>query len=69
MSYRKTREDEKFTPAEFNMTLVAMDPTFHSFVKSKRSYNDFSPSMILSHKDRSTLDAGEYLLVVDVRWN
>ena len=69
MSYRKTREDEKFTPAEFNITLVAMDPTVHTFVKSKRSYNDFSPSLILSHKDRPTLKAGAYMLIVDVRWN
>ena len=51
------------------MTLVAMDPTHHNFVKSKRSYNDFSPSLIIGPKDRHTLEAGEYMLVVDVRWN
>ena len=64
-SYRlDNNNDNKFLPSDFNLTLIDMEKD--TVVKSKISYGEFSPSLVIG---KSVLKARKYMLVVDVMWN
>ena len=46
-----------------------MDQDNHSVIKAQSSYGNFAPSLVLTCRDRRKLEPGQYMLMVDTRWN